>query len=436
MIPAKSTQGNRPALQGNAVFLQINQIEDHELLSCFKEPLTEDEDKRTVLNGFIESWEPESSNTEEREARLIEFLVFACTENTLITDNPQNLEEICHVLFYFLYSVEDAPSQERKEELYEKLAAWLTSTVKVADLQMEMCSILLNLIPRCDDVAPSLLQPKEQKERNRRWGNCRGRVFAIMLKFAQENNLGELFREILTKSLFESWLLEDELHANLLLGSYRLFNKTSIDAIEEAHQFLLEYLRKRPQESPIAFRAVLNVLASEANSPRALMEVFSLDAVRRLPNNPQYKPIYNLLDLLYQGNVDDYKRFLDTEENLECVKGIGLYPEKIKFKIQQLTLCDLGREEPLQNLEELRIKLDCEDLRQVERVVQAAQQQGLLEALFDYSQNTLRLHKVALRVFTNQQDNWEGLSRKLEHWAVQTKTIRNYSHVINCESQI
>jgi hypothetical protein len=64
-----------------------------------------------------------------------------------------------------------------------------------------------------------------------RWGNCRGRVFGIMLKFAEDNNRGELFRGRLTKNLFDSWLLEDELHASLLLTSYRLFNKTALDAM-------------------------------------------------------------------------------------------------------------------------------------------------------------------------------------------------------------
>jgi hypothetical protein len=81
------------------------------------------------------------------------------------------------------------------------------------------------------------------------------------------------------------------------------------------------------------FLAVVHVLASEANSPRALMEVFSLDAVRRLPNNPQYGPIYNLLELLYQGNVDDYKKFLDTEENLNNVKDIGKSTDSESSKI-------------------------------------------------------------------------------------------------------
>jgi len=424
-------QPEEPELRGNAVFLEIGKVEDYELLSCFKGAIGENEEKRGQLDAFIGEWEKteEEISPEDRELRLIQFLEFACSETDFITDNPQNLEEICHVLFYFLDDIKDKPERLRKERLHEEIATWLTKTNNLPDLQLEMCSILLNLIPRCDDVSTSRLEAKEQKERNRRWGNCRGRVFSIMLKFAEDNNRGELFRGRLTKKLFDSWLLEDELHASLLLTSYRLFNKTALDAVEEAHQFLLEYLRKRPQETAEACRAVVHVLASEANSPRALMEVFSLDAVRRLPNNPQYGPIYNLLELLYQGNVDDYKTFLATEENLNNVTDIGLDPEKLKFKIQQLTLCDLGREEPLQNMEGLLEKLDCENIRQVERVVQAAQQQHLLEALFDYSQNTLRLHKVALRVFRNTGENWAGLSHKLQHWATQTQTIRNYSQI-------
>lgn len=190
----------KPVLQGNAVFLEIHRVEDYELLSCFKGAIGENEEKREQLDVFIEKWEnAEKTTPEEREASLIEFLEFACSETDFITDNPQNLEEICHVLFYFLDDIDDAPSQSRKESLFEEIATCLTKTNNLPDLQLEMCSILLNLIPRCDDVATSLLDTKEQKERNRRWGNCRGRVFGIMLKFAEDNNRGELFRGRLTK---------------------------------------------------------------------------------------------------------------------------------------------------------------------------------------------------------------------------------------------
>ena len=159
---------------------------------------------------------------------------------------------------------------------------------------------------------------------------------------------------------------------------------------EEAHSFLIELVHKKKDQGQ-ACSAVVNVLSSKKNSPRDLMEVYSLSAVRNLKNDARLKPLYNLLHILYEGDVAAYKKFLEDDENAQSVEDLSLDKSNIMFKIQQLTLCDLGRDQPLQKLDELQEKLDCDSLFELERVVQAAQQQGLLEALFDFSNNTLRL---------------------------------------------
>jgi len=416
----------------NAVFLNINEISETELLEPFQEALALNENSlpEDILNawGALED-ENYTETKEDRNVRLIQFLEYACGAPELLMGDPQNLEEISHILFYFL----DNLDLDVKEPLYEQLAEFFTSIQHNPELQLEMCSILLNLIPRCDDVSTSLLQPHEQEALNRRWGNCRARVFDKILQFAIQSKRGELFRGRLTRELFKSWKLEEEqeLYANLLWSSYQLLKQTR-DAKEEAHQFLLEYLKRRPgAEKSIdgAWNAIYHVITSETNSPRALMEVYSLDAVRRLQNS-KWDIFYQLLYLLYQGKVFEYTNFLAQDDNANDLENLGLSETAILFKIQQLTLCDIGREPggSLQDLDELKERLRCESAHELERVVQAAQQQGLLEALFDYSQNTLRLHKVALRVFQNRQECWDELAMKLQQWSHQTSEIVQKHH--------
>jgi len=404
-------------------------VSELDLLSPFQTALAEVEERHPELLEIVERWatikDAEVPETKEaREARLLEFLQWACGVPELLSGGAQNLEEISHVLFFFLDELE---INDVKEEMFQALSDLFTGIQNLPDTQLEMCSILLNLIPRTDDVASSRRPMSDQEAHNRRWGNCKGRVFTRILQFAITVKRGDLFRGRLSKKLYQRWYLEEELYTNLLWSSYQLLRQTR-GAKEEAHQFLLEYLRKRPQErSSNAWEAVVHVLASHENSPRALMEVYSLDAVRRLQDIPSFEPVYRLLDLLYQGNVTQYQEFLAVESNRTNVEDLGLDPSDLLFKIQQLTLCDLGREQPLQDLGQLTELLVCENLDQLERVVQAAQQQGLLDALFDYSNNTLRLHKVALRVFTNNADSWEKLASQLDKWSVQTSTIVNYS---------
>jgi len=410
------------------VFLEVQKVEDHQLLS----PLHAVLDGTASVDSLLEwksNWEKiaggeEKETPKARAERLIKFLKWVCTvEDLLKAESANHIEEVCHILFFFLddFLTDDYPSV--KEELFETMAKFLCSSASYPEKQLEMCSTLLNMIPRCDEVPSSRRDHATQQAHNKRWGTCRGRVFLHMLEFAKEHKQGGLFRGLLTKDLFQSWYVEEDLYISLIEASYQLLKQTQ-DASEEAHKFLLELVRKKKDPGQ-ACSAVVNVLSSKKNSPRDIMEVYSLSAVRGLVGHRGLKRIYNLLHILYEGDVDAYKKFLQDPENAQSVDDLSLDKSNIMFKIQQLTLCDLGREEPLQQLDALQVKLGCNSLFELERVVQAAQQQGLLEALFDFSNNTLRLHKVALRVFRNSPDCWEDLYKKLETWAIQTQTIVN-----------
>lgn len=410
-----------------SIFLEVEKEEDFNLLNPFSAVL-EDTPDGEKMHEIKVQWEALGEENKEeskdaRDQRLTELLTWVCgSKHLLMAETPQKLEEVCHVLFYFL---DDTPLTDGKEVLFENLARWLFHAPNHPEKQLEMCGILLNLIPECSEVASSRRDPEEQTAHNKRYGNCRGRVFSLMLEFAKDHKQGGLFRGLLSKEMYQKWFLEEDLYITLIDASYNLLKQTQ-DATWEAHSFLLEHLRKVPQNQTYACYAVVNVLSSEKNSPRDLMEVYSLQAVRSL-NKTKYSPLYDLLRLLYEGNVDDYIAFLEIDENETAIDNLGLDKKEIMFKIQQLTLCDLGREQPLQDLSALQEKIKCESLYELEKVVQAAQRHGLLEALFDYSNNTLRLHKVALRVFRNNQECWEELSNKLQTWSTQTQTIYNFA---------
>jgi len=411
------------------VFLEIEKVDDHTLLAPLQVVLDDTEEAESLIEWkskweLLEENKDKAETPEDRTKRLISFLLWIVNSKCLLkVENANQIEEVFHVLFFFLDDLKEA--EDQKEDLFWKMANLLCSTASYPEKQLEMCSTLLNMIPRCDEVPSSRRDHAAQQAHNKRWGNCRGRVFAVMLEFAKEHKQGGLFRGLLSKELFLSWFVEEDLYINLIEASYQLLKQTQ-DASEEAHSFLIELVHKKKDQGQ-ACSAVVNVLSSKKNSPRDLMEVYSLSAVRNLKNDARLKPLYNLLHILYEGDVAAYKKFLEDDENAQSVEDLSLDKSNIMFKIQQLTLCDLGRDQPLQKLDELQEKLDCDSLFELERVVQAAQQQGLLEALFDFSNNTLRLHKVALRVFRNSPECWDDLSKKLDTWAVQTQTIMNYA---------
>jgi hypothetical protein len=411
------------------VFIEIEKVDDHSLLSPLQAVLDDTEEAESLVNWkqkweVIETDKEKTESPQERTTRLISFLHWIVKSKQLLrVENADKIEEVFHVLFFFLDDLKE--SDDEKEVLFFEMANLLCSSASYPEKQLEMCSTLLNMIPRCDEVPSSRRDHAAQQAHNKRWGNCRGRVFSVMLEFAKEYKQGGLFRGLLSKELFTSWFVEEDLYINLIEASYQLLKQTQ-DASEEAHKFLIELVHKKKDQGQ-ACSAVVNVLSSKKNSPRDLMEVYSLAAVRNLKNDARLRPLYNLLHILYEGDVAAYKEFLENPENAQSVEDLSLDQNNIMFKIQQLTLCDLGRQQPLQKLDELQEKLSCKSLFELERVVQAAQQQGLLEALFDFSNHTLRLHKVALRVFRNSPECWNGLSKKLDTWAMQTQTILNYA---------
>jgi len=437
-------------MPSQSLFVEVEKVADFDLLVPFQQALAEVEEASKAieqLDQIKKDWivklgKDEQAEEEEvvedeadREKRLIKFLDWCCGEPLLLAGDASNFEEVCHVLFYFLDDIRIldkennfSPNHSEKERLFETIAQFLCTGSHLADHKLEMCSILLNTIPSPDEVSTSRRDREEQQNHNKRWGSCRGRVFRVMLEFAKENKRGDLFRGRLSTELFDSWNVEEDLYTQLIFLSYQILKQTK-DAKQEAHKFLLEYLKKRPNDTNLALRAVIDVLASERNCPRDLMEVYSLDAVRRLQNQPlsnEYS-LYKLLELLYKFDVNAYQQFLAEEGNKAKLNELSLNENNLMFKIQQLTLCDLGRKEPLQKLADLQKALMCDET-ELERIVQAAQQQGLLEALFDYSNKTLRLHKVALRVFRGTPECWKDLSLKLDRWASQTNVIMNITH--------
>jgi len=352
---------------------------------------------------------------------LLKFSTSHCKE--LVTDAPKVFEEVCHVLFYFLSEIKAA--NEAKEQDYFALADFLTQTSPLPDLQLEMLSILLNLVPACIPVEESRCEPNEQEEFNKRWGECAAKVFQKILLFAIKNKRGDLFRGRLNKDLFLKWYVDEELFSELLKQSYTLLKQTR-DASDQAHQFLLEYLKKKPSEKNLSFAAVVAVLTSEKNSPRGLMEVYSLDAVKQLRNDANLKICYTLLDLVYQGNVQEFKEFVSKPEIRENLEILSLDQDMLLFKIQQLTLLNIGREQPNQDIASVIKRLECDSLENLEKIVEAATCQGLIEALFDYKNQQLEIQKVGLRTFTNAESEWESLAEKLDQWATQSAQISSY----------
>jgi len=351
---------------------------------------------------------------------ILKTLLNLTTSHELVTDAPKVFEEICHVLFFFLSEIKGA--NEAEEQDYISIAEFLTKASPLPDLQLEMLSILLNLVPACVPVEESRCEPNEQEEFNKRWGDCSAKVFQKILSFAIKNKRGDLFRGRLTKDLFLKWYVDEELFSELLKQSYTLLKQTR-DASEQSHRFLLEYLKKKPSEKHLSYQAVVSVLTSPKNSPRGLMEVYTLDAVKQLRNDPNLNICYELLHLVYQGNVQQFKEFVSKPEIQNNLMELSLDQDMLLFKIQQLTLLDIGREQPFNEIDAVIKRLECENLENLEKIVEAATCQGLIEALFDYKNQQLQIQKVGLRTFTNSEREWENLAEKLDNWASHSQQV-------------
>merc|ERR550539_1689637 len=115
------------------VFLEVEKVEDHTLLAplqivlddtAFAEPLLEWKSKWEKLSAG-----EEKESTKERADRLISFLKWVVTaEDLLKAESAKHIEDVCHILFFFLddFLTDDYP--DIKEELFESMAKFLCSS--------------------------------------------------------------------------------------------------------------------------------------------------------------------------------------------------------------------------------------------------------------------------------------------------------------------
>merc|ERR1712170_122707 len=92
------------------------------------------------------------------------------------------------------------------------------------------------------------------------------------------------------------------------------------------------------------------------------------------------------------------------------------------FKKQQLTLCNLVKENGFQSFKQLIDFTECKNVKRLENLIQFAIQDGLIIAKFDFESEIIQVQEVDFKTFENQ-NTWIHFKNKLRSLKYQIKSI-------------
>lgn len=384
-----------------------------------------------LVQDFKKIEDPNFKEIQEGKENILERVINFIIDTPLSFEN-EKFGETCHIAFYFLERLFLLNSKNLKYDKYLlKFANMLTSLKKIsADELLREYSLLFNLVPFCESSSNSV-DETFQNQINIRYGKIRANIMQKMLKFAILYKKGDLFKGRLYYHSFSAWKIDNETLSNLLISSYKLLRQSS-NASNVAQEFLLEILKRNNNNITDIYKnikyiisIVLHLLESPQNSPKMLIEVYSLDSIRFLKtiDNSRYEILFQLLEMVIYKTVKEFNVFLNLKGNIQKIEMLELNKNDLLFKIQQLTLCDLGKENSLQSFTNLIETLECKTLEKLENIVQISIEQGIIIAKFDFENQKLQIQKVTIRTFKNQEKDWIHFNYKLRNWDCQIKSV-------------
>lgn len=237
-------------------------------------------------------------------------------------------------------------------------------------------------------------------------------------------------------SLLPKWIKEWKLSVQETRDLYRSASFVARRSADEetAQKFLIEYLKQwnnTSDEQKIsddiineASQAVIAAIASKTFNTKMIMELNNSYIVRVMSENDKFKRLYQLLNIVYQGNVQSFIDFYSINE--KYVISLGLELDSLMLKMQLLTICSLGNVKNILSFDELMIELQVKTIPEIEVIIVSAVKQKLIHAKIDHFNRNVTINRSMLRVFN--QKSWRILAKKLSMWRQNTNTVLQIVH--------
>lgn len=146
-----------------------------------------------------------------------------------------------------------------------------------------------------------------------------------------------------------------------------------------------------------------------------------------MSQTPKYKELYQLLTIVYEGNVNDFEIFYKA--NTESFQSLGLSYVNLQNKMRLLTLCSLGNVvggDHSYSFEELMHSLQLKSQNELEELVICAITKKLLFAKIDYELSQVDITRAKQRTF--DKNAWQEVAEKLSLWRQNTNTVLQIIH--------
>ncbi|ETO10885.1 hypothetical protein RFI_26492, partial [Reticulomyxa filosa] len=259
------------------------------------------------------------------------------------------------------------PYSSKYQQSVERISQSLTTQDdKFAELNLKLLTNLFNYLPNTITNDNNNLRPLVMQ-----------RLLSLVLK-SPPHILTKLMKGKLEqlKSWIKEWKVKDVTKKILLESAWQVARRNCDD--EMAQYFLIEYLKEWKNTDNvtddvmnIASQAVIAAIASEKINTRTFMELANLHIVREMKENTKYKSkygeLYELLMIVYQGTVQDFKQFVTNNEMI--LKSLGLETDSLLSKMRKLTLCGIGNRLTSIAFSELQQQLHIDTLDDLEELI-------------------------------------------------------------------
>ncbi|EDO34250.1 predicted protein [Nematostella vectensis] len=365
----------------------------------------------TLLPAFIDAEEQEQAQEirtflKEQGADLKEESI------TPLQDELAEILECCQVCFKEDAELESVMNSilslvlvvpEKRNELIKKCCDKLKANMSEdenssAAARLRVLSVLFSGLPEKDPM--------------------RHEVYCTQLTIAAKASLVD---DIPTElELVKGWLGLWDVDADQRRQVFRLLHGALHDEkrSEEASKVMIELLSTYTDENASAAREdAKSCVVSCLTKPNVLImdNILSLKPVAVL----QGDPIYQLLQIFVSGDVQDYKKFYDS--NTDFINSIGLSHEMNLKKMRVLTLMSIGKETDEISYEDLATKLGISS-DEIEQFLIEAIQTGLVKARLDQVHRKVIISSVAQRTFGINQ--WQNLHSRLVKWRDNLLSVR------------
>mmetsp|Transcript_708 Transcript_708/g.2091 ORF Transcript_708/g.2091 Transcript_708/m.2091 type:complete len:416 (-) Transcript_708:200-1447(-) len=340
------------------------------------------------------------------EGRLADLLSRLLSKAEVIFSKAQDKDLECciHVICHLAARVPDAPAAA------ESVAQALSAKV---DAQQE--ARLQGLGQLFNVVTDSTLQYH---------------VLLELLKFSKASGQAHAMMPIIRANM-ESWPTDlnlspqqtrtlYQLSADVLRSSKRKVKTAQRDAYKLTLKMLESLDRASPAEVAQYKGAAAAAAADFIKSPDAFQfDMAATPAVQQLQGDSQHGPLFQLLQLLLSGSVQDFQAF--AEENPGVFEAAGTSQEEALTKMRLMALLGLGAHPHPVPLADVQASLKVGD-GEVEAWIVRAVGKKLLDAKMDQTAGTVAVTRCSHRSFGPSQ--WLELSDRLALWKANVSGVR------------